>query len=351
MDSLVPLDLLAAERQDPREAACPKRMVYGPCGGVRPDGTCEMSPFPCPFTDLTEPPPWSQPASIMPPSSEVLRLASQRPVILTDITLPPYDQRAIERICAILLGHCDAMLVGEHHNRPDYPPTLMTQLIRGSGGRAWVTLTCRDRNRLVLEQELVGLTLTGADAVLCVTGDGRAPGVRPGVTQVFDLDSTRLTALAASAGITAAVAEAPDAAPQALRPVRLWHKQRAGASVAVLNHVRTAAGVQRFVTAARGAGVTIPIVAGVAIYTDVRSAQILQNFPGLELDETTVAAVLDAADPVEAGIAAAVKEAQALMAIDGVVGINLSGLASTRGETEAARIKAEVGLRLQEAWQ
>jgi len=49
-------------------------------------------------------------------------------------------------------------------------------------------------------------------AVLCVTGDARAYDVRPDVTQVFDLDGTRLAALAASVGVPAAVAETPTAA-------------------------------------------------------------------------------------------------------------------------------------------
>ena len=52
---------------------------------------------------------------------------------------------------------------------------------------AWTTLACRDRNRVVLEQELAGLAAVGVDGVLCVTGDGRGreraagrhPGVRP----------------------------------------------------------------------------------------------------------------------------------------------------------------------------
>ena len=73
---------------------------------------------------------------------------------------------------------------------------------------------------------------------------------------------------------------------------------------------------------------TLPLVAGVAVYTDERSAAVLQRFPGLHLDPTQVAAVLRAPDPVAAGIAAAVAEARALLAVDGVVGVNLSGLAS-----------------------
>ena len=69
--------------------------------------------------------------------------------------------------------------------------------------------------------------------------------MRPEVTQVFDLDGTRLAALASEHGAVA-VPETPAAAPTALRPARLVEKQRAGAQVAVLNHVRTAAEVAAF---------------------------------------------------------------------------------------------------------
>jgi hypothetical protein len=49
---------------------------------------------------------------------------------------------------------------------------------------------------------------------------------------------------------------------------------------------------------------------------------------------------------VEAGIETAVDEAVALLEIHGVVGVNLSGLASAAGEVPAAKVKAEVGRRL-----
>ena len=82
-------------------------------------------------------------------------------------------------LAKILGGSCDAVLVGEHQDQPDFPPTLMAQMLVHNGAQPWLTLTCRDRNRIVLEQELAGLALAGADGVLCVTGDGRAPGIRP----------------------------------------------------------------------------------------------------------------------------------------------------------------------------
>lgn len=329
-----------------REPACPKHMVFGPCGGVRADLSCEMGTHRCPFAGLPSAPAWTDPPPGQLPRSRLLEASRSGPVVVTDLTLPAYDADAVTRITGILAGSCDALLVGEHQNRPDFPPTLMAALIRQAGGTGWLTLTCRDRNRLVLEQELVGLRIAGADGVLCVTGDGRAEGVRPGVTQVFDLDGTRLAGLAASLGLAVAVAEAPDAPPRQLRPERLLHKQRAGAQFGFLNHAGSAGGLAEFVRAARDAGLTLPLIAGVAVYTDARSAHVLQNFPGLQLDPRPVARVLAAADPVTAGIEAAVAEARELLAIEGVAGVNLSGLASSRGEVAAAEVKAEIGRQI-----
>jgi methylenetetrahydrofolate reductase (NADPH) len=145
-----------------------------------------------------------------------------------------------------------------------------------------------------------------------------------------------------------AVPEAPAAPPLRLRPERLVRKQQAGAAVAVLNHVGRPAAVAAFVAAARGHGLTIPVVASVALLTDERSAAALAALPGLELDRAAVAAVLAAPDPVEAGVRAAVAEALALLAVPGVVGVNLSGLASGRGTAFAAGVQAEVGTRIRE---
>src|SRR5579875_1510186 len=257
----------------PREG-CPKHMVMGPCGGVREGGGCEVPPVP-------------------------LRPV---PLILADYTADPYSVPMLTAVAGTLAADCDAVLVGEHQDRPDFPATLLASLLQAAGARPWLTLACRDRNRIVLEQELRGLRHLDVAAVLCVTGDGRAYDVRPDVTQVFDLDGVRLTALAAATGLSAAVPETPTAPPVALRPQRLADKQRAGAAVAVLNHVADPGDVERFVTAARAAGLSIPVIASVVVYTDAVSAAALQGLPGVELAADAVRAILDAADPVAAGV-------------------------------------------------
>ncbi len=325
------------------EAHCPKRMRYGPCGGVRHDLSCEMLPLlPCPFAtgDVVG---WEgRPAPQAPPGG-VLGTAATRPVVLTDLTVRPFDARSVRAVSAVLVGSCDAVLVGEHHGRPDFPPTIMAPMLHDAGVAPWITLSCRDRNRIVLQQEVVGLAEIGVAGVLCVTGDGRGPGVRPDATQVFDIDGTRLAEMAADAGLTVAIAESPDAPPVALRPARIREKQRAGAHVAVLNHVGSVERVAAFVAAARAAGATLPMIAAVAVYTDERSAAVLQRFPGLHLDADEVQRVLSAPDPVTAGTDAAVAQARRLLAVDGVVGVNLSGLAAAGDEVVAAGIKATVG--------
>ena len=326
---------------------CPKRMVYGPCGGVRPSGECEMAEMPCAFgaqaaADLR---PWTpeSPAAETPPTPPPVRV----PLVLTDLSAPPADAAALVATARVLAPSCDAVLVGEHQDRPDFPPTMLARLVAGTGVRPWVTLTCRDRNRVVLEQELHGLRHDGWATVLCVTGDGRAYDVRPEVTQVFDLDGTRLAGLAAGLGLPVAVAQTPTAPPTSLRPLLLVRKQRAGAGVAVLNHVRSADMVASFLAEARSAGLTIPVIASVAVYTDARSAGVLAALPGLELDLESVRSVVDAADPVTAGIEAAVTEARTLLAVPGVAGVNLSGMASDRGTAFAAEVQAEIGRRIQ----
>jgi hypothetical protein len=68
----------------------------------------------------------------------------------------------------------------------------------------------------------------------------------------------------------------------------------------------------------------------------------------VHLNPTRVDAVLSSADPVRAGIDEAIREARAMLEIPGVIGVNVSGLASGEGERKAAAIKAIVGRELRE---
>jgi methylenetetrahydrofolate reductase (NADPH) len=334
-----------------RLPGCPKRMVYGPCGGVRRNGDCEMVAEPCVFERLAEAP--GQRVDEARDAGLAPRLdwpsGWQAPLVLTDLSVPPADAETLRSTASLLAPSCDAVLVGDHQDRADFPPSTLARLIADAGAVPWVTLACRDRTEVTLQQELAALALDRLATVLCVTGDGRAYDVRPEATQVFDLDGTRLAARAASLQLPVAVVESPRARPVALRPERLVRKQQFGAQVAVLNHVPGAAHVAEFLHAAQQAGLRIPVIASVVVFTDQRSAAALVGLPGLEVDPARVEAVLSADDPVEAGIAAAVEEADQLLRLPGVGGVNLSGLASARSVRAAAEIQADVGHRIRAA--
>ena len=142
--------------------------------------------------------------------------------------------------------------------------------------------------------------------------------------------------------MTVAVPETPAAAPTALRPARLVANERADPRVAVLNHVRTAAEVSDFVRRSRG-GTHHPVISAVTVYTDAMSAQALRGWPGLALDEDRVRTALNASDPAESGISAAVEEAGQLLATHRVAGVNISGLESGRGLRRAAETRRRWG--------
>src|SRR6202167_3845922 len=226
-------------------------MVMGPCGGVRADGGCEVDPHPCVFP---APVTWSDP--VLPVPLDAV------PLILTDFSSEPSSLSAHAAVAGILAPGSHAVLVAEHQAPPDFPPAPLASILQQAGAGRWITLSCRDRNRVVLEQELHGLRELDVGAVLCVTGDARAYDVRPDVTQVFDLDGPRLAALAAAIGLPAAVPETPAAPPRQLRPFRLAQKQRARGAGGVLHH-DTVASVAGFIAAAARAGVTTPVIAAV----------------------------------------------------------------------------------------
>ena len=70
-------------------------------------------------------------------------------------------------------GRCGGVLVGDYQDRPDFPPSTLAGLTADTGAATWVTLACRDRNRITLEQALYALALDQLTSVLGVAGDGR----------------------------------------------------------------------------------------------------------------------------------------------------------------------------------
>jgi 5,10-methylenetetrahydrofolate reductase len=245
-------------------------MTYGPCGGVATDGGCEVDGHPCEFVSVPMPE-WRDEspaaAALNPRASELAAKLMAGRVVVADFPARPVDGESL-RTCARTLADVDAVLLGDSpRERLQFPPSYRARLVQDEGATAWVGLNARDRNRVALEAELAALGDLQPAGLHCVTGDHPAVGGRPDAAAVFDLDSTRLTALAVGCGAVVSVGESPTAPPQRLRPRRLRSKERAGASVCFVNHCGGPAHVARFVRAARAHGVTTAMIACVPLGT------------------------------------------------------------------------------------
>ena len=64
--------------------------------------------------------------------------------------------------------------------------------LKNAGLTPILQLTCRDRNRIALQSELLGAAMLGIENILCLTGDHTKMGDHPGAKPVFDLDSVPL---------------------------------------------------------------------------------------------------------------------------------------------------------------
>lgn len=341
----------------PYPHACPKNMVYGPCGGVDRDGSCEVAEHQCVFLerDLVR---WPAPSAGEPQwpartaggSAMLTRLVQGR-VVVADFPARATDVASLGACARILSGNVDAALVGDSGAaRVQFPPAYRAHLIQESGLAVWSGLNCRDRNRVALEGEiaaLAGVSLAGhpgsVAAVHCVTGDHPELGHRPDAAPVFDLDSTRLAALARSRGHLVSVGESPATPPVDRRASRLTEKLRAGADVAFINHCGPAPAVAAFIDQLAPAARPGAYIACIPVVIDAGSAALLRSFTSLVLPPGYLDRILTADDPYTEGILAAVELAEQMLAVAEVAGVNLSGGPASGQEERFACAMAEIG--------
>jgi 5,10-methylenetetrahydrofolate reductase len=93
----------------------------------------------------------------------------------------------------LLKDKVDALNVTDHQSSVMRFPSIGGALsIREAGGEPILQMTCRDRNRMALEAELLFANTRGIKNVLCLTGDAIPVGDHKMAKGVFDLDSSQL---------------------------------------------------------------------------------------------------------------------------------------------------------------
>ena len=93
----------------------------------------------------------------------------------------------------LLRGRVDAFNVTDQQSSVMRLGSLAaSHLLKQRGAEPIFQLTCRDRNRIALQSDLLGAYALGIENVLCLTGDYVSLGDHPGAKPVFDLDSVSL---------------------------------------------------------------------------------------------------------------------------------------------------------------
>jgi len=103
------------------------------------------------------------------------------------------DTTEIEEVAELLQGKVDAANVTDQQSSVLRLGSLATcHLLREKGLEPVFQMTCRDRNRLALQSDLLSAYVLGIENVLAITGDLPALGDHPEAKPVYDLDSVQL---------------------------------------------------------------------------------------------------------------------------------------------------------------
>jgi 5,10-methylenetetrahydrofolate reductase len=339
--------------------ACPKDMEYGPCGGVGLDGTCEVDrDHLCTWHDRID--------KVDPARITALPDKNDRPVqtgsrfertlraghFAITCELNPHDSAdatAIVDYAREIAPYIDAGHISDNSlASPHMCGLAVGALVQQAGIDPILHMTCRDRNRLMLQSDLLGAHALGVRNVLCITGDHPRLGDHPEGKPVFDLDSVRWIETAVkmrdegrfldgerelkvAPDLFIGGAVGPTAPPLDLRHHRLARKLLAGADFIVTQLVFDIDYLREFMTRARDLGLVekTHILVGVgALNSPGLARAINRGTPGVFVPDALIKRLEGVPkDKRRAeGIKICAEQVQQLTEIPGISGVDIMDL-------------------------
>ena len=189
-------------------------------------------------------------------------------------------------------------------------------LLKEAGFNPIFQMTCRDRNRLALQSDLLSAFVLGITDVLCLTGDYTTLGDHPGAKPVFDLDSVSL--LRAATGLMAGKDMAgnelegvpqftlgavvnPGAEPLEPQIIKLEQKVEAGAKFVQTQAVYDIGAFERFMKAA--AHIKVPILVGIVLLKSAGMAKYMnRNVAGVFVPDPLIQEMTETKDKVATSV-------------------------------------------------
>jgi homocysteine S-methyltransferase len=231
-------------------------------------------------------------------------------------------------------------------NVPDSPrasarmsaQSLCLQIQQKVGIETVLHYTCRDRNILSIQSDLLGAASIGIRNILCLTGDPPKIGNYPDATAVFDVDAIGLVRIVrglnhgldigknpigGSAGFTISVAANPGVPDIDHEVRRFAAKVEAGAEFCITQPVFDQRLLAQFLR--RIESFRIPVIAGIWPLTSLRNAEFMKNDLRVSMPDSILARMADAADK-KAALAIGLAIAQEMLAEvrDQVQGVQVS---------------------------
>ncbi len=219
-------------------------------------------------------------------------------------------------------------------NVPDSPrasarmsnQSLCVQIQQHVGIETILHYTCRDRNVLSIQSDLLGASSIGLKNILCLTGDPPKLGNYPDATAVFDVDAIGLVnlvrnlnygldlgknSIGGSTGFTISVAANPGVPDIEQEVRRFAYKVEAGAEFAITQPVFDMRVLEEFLR--RIEGFRIPVIAGIWPLTSLRNAEFMKNDLRVSMPDEIMARMSATTSP-EAARAEGVKIAREMLA-------------------------------------
>lgn len=277
--------------------------------------------------------------------------------VITGEIAPPLgtDLGAMRASVETLAPVCDAINVTDNQGASLHLSSLAaSRVVLDMGVEPIFQQTCRDRNRLALQSDLLAAWTLGLENVLVVTGDDPRAGDHPHAKGVFDLDSTQMLQVAAGfnegrdmigrplkggTDLFLGAAMFPEAEPWDVQLARTQEKVAAGARFFQTQAVFDVDKLARAVDAVHEAGAKV--IAGILVLRSPRVIRFInERLAGLMVPDHVAARILSADDATEAAIQLAIEQARAIRRIADGIHIMPLGL-----DDAVPRIVEEAGLR------
>jgi methylenetetrahydrofolate reductase (NADPH) len=274
------------------------------------------------------------------------RLASGSFAVTAEISPPRGASTSkITKTAAALKDWVDAVNVTDNQGSNARLASWAGSLaVLSAGLEPVMQMTCRDRNRIALQSDLLGASALGIRNILVMTGDHPKFGDHPGAKPVFDLDSVQLLwtlrtmrdqhillsgrKLDPAPDCFLGAVENPFAPPVEFRAARLAKKIEAGAQFVQTQFVFDVPAFARWMAQVRDLGLTerCGILAGVGAVRSVRALEYMrEHVPGVEVPDGVFQRLQAVPEDKQAaeGVKLAAEIIQQVSEIPGVAGVHL----------------------------